>query len=204
MASEGAAWAVTTDRSDTIAAGSWGAVPFTIGANCDVRAPKKSSSVRLRIGTRGDRSLTDLPLPGGAKTLRDYHVVMCATEDDLVGPGDLVGVWMLEKVYGPDRNLVGVAMLRLGQDGSFAIDPQGGVLSGDVLARGTYRLEGEELTLDVEGGGYGCDAPEQVTWRVRISEDVMSMVWVRGVCPDGEQGDAWVMRRVLRVPETRD
>ena len=50
------------------------------------------------------------------------------------------------------------------------------------------------LTIDVTGAVTGCVAPSTATWRVTVRDDRMSMVWVRGVCPSGEPGDAWVLR----------
>ena len=104
----------------------------------------------------------------------------------------------MEKVYGPDTWLVGTRQIRFDRDGSFAADRAGGLSSGDVGARGRYRLEGELLTVGVRRND-GCEAPSTATWRVTVRHDQMSMVWVHGVCPTGERGDAWVLRRVLHA-----
>ena len=197
----GANWTVTSDRAEDIAAWTWGKIPFSVAANCDVLAPGPMTSVRLRVQTREGASVADIALPGRGSALRDYHRAVCASAEPVTA-SKLVGVWIVEKVYGPDTWLVGTHLMRFDRDGSFAADREGGLYSDDVGVRGKYRLEGELLTIDVTGG-HGCVAPVVATWRVTVRSDQMSMVWVRGVCPSGEPGDAWVVRRVLdpgRVP----
>jgi hypothetical protein len=113
---------------------------------------------------------------------------------------ELVGVWVLSEVFGEDTSLVGVHLVRFERDGHFSADPEGGLFSADVGVRGRYRLEGELLTLSVTGG-YGCHAGTSVRWRAQEGAEPGSLALIRlsGTCPTGERGDAWVMRRILRV-----
>jgi hypothetical protein len=103
----------------------------------------------------------------------------------------------VEKVYGPDTWLVGTRQIRFDRDGSFVTNREDGLSSDDVGARGRYRLEGELMTVGVFRND-GCAAPSTATWRVTVRNDKMSMVWIHGVCPGGDRGDAWVLRRVLQ------
>jgi hypothetical protein len=194
---EGANFALTSGEEEDLAPGTWGTVPFSVAANCDVIGPGPMTSVRLRVQGRDGSSEVTPPLPGRGLALRDYHRAVCASADP-VPSSKLVGVWIVEKVYGPDTWLVGTRQLRFERDGSFVADRETGLSSADVPARGRYRLEGELLTVGVLRND-GCMAPSTATWRVTVRNDQMSMVWVHGVCPGGETGDAWVLRRVLRA-----
>ena len=177
--------------------GAWGMVPFSVTPNCDKRAPRALSSARVRVLTGDDSSVARVPLPEGGDALLDHHRTFCGTAEPL-DPDQLAGVWMVEKVYGKDTDLVSPRVMRFDRDGSFAADQQGELLTEDVDQRGRYQLQGELLTIDVEGG-YLCRAGAQVVLRVTADgDDRMSMVWVRGDCSDGAQGDAWVAKRVLR------
>jgi hypothetical protein len=197
---EGANFALTSGVEENLAPGTWGTVPFSVAANCDVTGPGAMTSVRLRVRARDGSSDVAPPLPGRGSAVRGYHRAVCASADP-VPASRLVGLWVVEKVYGPDTWLVGTRQLRFQRDGSFVADRDTGG-SDDVPARGRYRLEGELLTVGVLRND-GCMAPSTATWRVTVRGDQMSMVWVHGVCPGGEPGDAWVVRRVLdpgRVP----
>ena len=84
--------------------------------------------------------------------------------------------------------------MRFDRDGTFVTDSEGDLFSEEVDVRGRYRLEGDLLTIDVTGSVVGVSAPSRATWRVTVrDEHRISMVWVRGVCPSGEPGDAWVL-----------
>ncbi len=128
--------------------------------------------------------------------MKGYHRAVCASADPIPS-SELVGVWTVEKVYGPDTWLVGTRQIRFERDGTFVTDRRGGLSSDRVGARGRYRLEGELLTVGVFRND-GCQAPSTATWRVTVRNDQMSMVWIHGVCPGGEPGDAWVLRRTLQ------
>ena len=193
---EGANFALTSGEEEDLAAGTWGTVPFSVAANCDVLGPGPMASVRLRVQARNGSSVAAPPLPGSGSAVRGYHRAVCASADPVPG-SKLVGVWIVEKVYGPNTWLVGTQQIRFDRDGSFAADPGGGPSSDDVGARGRYRLEGELLTVSVSRND-GCAAPSTATWRVTVRNDQMSMVWIHGVCPGGKPGDAWVLRRVLQ------
>ena len=197
VAFDGAALGVTSDTTQNLAGGTWDRIRFSVAANCDVLVPGPMSSVRLRVHTGARTSVTALPLPGRGLALRDYHQAMCASADPVTAR-ELVGVWMVETVYGPGAWLDGRTLLmRFDRDGTFVTDSEGDLFTGEVDVRGRYRLEGGLLTIDVTGSVVGCVAPSRATWRVTVRDDRMSLVWVRGVCPSGEPGDAWVLERVI-------
>ena len=186
-----------SDTAENISPGTWGRVRFSMIPNCDAREPVRIMSVRLRVRTSGDQSSLTLPLPGdGDRGLGDYHRTMCASGEG-VDPSEIAGGWALETVYGADPSAVGQLLLWFGRDGSFIADHEQDLFSADVGVRGRYRLDGELLTINVQGG-YGCRRGTQAVWRVNIdTNDVMSMVWLRGECRDWEEGVAWRVRRIL-------
>ena len=193
---EGAKFALTSGEQANLAPGTWGAVPFSVVANCDVASPGALTSARLRVRTQDGSTVAAPPLPGRGSAVRGYHRAVCASADPIPSSA-LVGVWTVEKVYGPDTWLVGTRQIRFERDGSFVVDRRGGLSSDGVGERGRYRLEGELLTVGVYRSD-GCQAPSTATWRVTVRNDQMSMVWIHGVCPGGNPGDAWVLRRTLQ------
>jgi hypothetical protein len=195
VAFEDSTLTVRSGTAENLAGGTWGQIPFSVAANCDTPAPGAMVSVRLRLQTGDGSSVAALPLPGRGMALRDYHSTMCASAEQ-VPARDLVGVWLVNRVYGSDSWLDMNLLLRFDRDGSFFADDEGELYTDEVEVRGRYRLEGELLTIDVTAAGLGCPAPSTATWRVTVRDAQMSMVWVRGVCPGGEAGDARVLRRV--------
>jgi hypothetical protein len=194
---DGAALGLSSDTAQNLAGGTWGTIQFSVAANCDALVPGPMNSVRLRVHTGAETSVTTLPLPGRGLVLRDYHQAMCASADP-VAARDLVGVWVVETVYGSNAWLDGRTLLmRFDRDGTFVTDSEGDLFTEEVDVRGRYRLEGDLLTIDVTGSVVGCLAPSRATWRVTVRDARMSMVWVRGVCPSGEPGHAWVLERVI-------
>ena len=197
VAFDGATLGVTSGTAEDLAGGTWGRIQFSVAANCDALVPGPMQSVRLRVHTGDGTSVTAVPLPGRGLPLRDYHQAMCASADP-VPARELVGVWLVEAVYGSDAWLDGRTLLmRFDRDGTFVTDSEGDLFADEVDVRGRYRLEGDLLTIDVTGAVVGCVAPSTATWRVTVRDDEMSMVWVRGVCPSGEPSDAWVLERVM-------
>ena len=196
VAFDDATWTVTSDTAENLAGGTWGTIQFSVAANCDLLAPGPMKSVRLRLQTLEGSSFTALPLPGRGMALRDYHQAVCASADT-VPAREVVGVWIVEKVYGSDAWVDETHLMRFEPNGSFAADDEEELYTDEIEVWGSYRLEGELLTIDVTGAVTGCVAPSTATWRVTVRDDRMSMVWVRGVCPSGEPNDLWVVRRVL-------
>jgi hypothetical protein len=199
LALEGASSSLSSDTKRDISPGEWTVLPFSVSPNCDRVGRRPIPSVKLRLRTAVDRSETSLPLPEQGKVLLDYQTAICAV-GPTIGPRQLLGVWILQDVYGPDTYLSGLHLMRFSRDGSFAADPEGGVDSRDVAVRGHYRLRNELLTIEMDRG-YACAAGTHVTWRLALDDNdhqLMSMVWINGNCPDGAPGDLWVARRVLR------
>jgi hypothetical protein len=206
VAFDDATWAVDSGTAGNIAGGTWGVIQFSVAANCDALSPGPMKSVRLRMQTPAGASFTALPLPGRGLALRAYHQAVCASADT-VPARELVGVWVVEKVYGSDAWVDENHLVRFAPDGSFAADDEDKLYTDEVEVWGRYRLEGELVTVDVTGAVTGCVAPSTATWRVTVRDGRMSMVWVRGVCPSGEPGNAWVLKRVLhsdRVPGSQN
>ena len=86
--------------------------------------------------------------------------------------------------------------MRFNRDGTFVADPEGGLFSGDQALWGPYRLHGRLVTIDIEGG-YGCRRGSTATARAAtISDNTLSLAWLRGGCPDAH-GDVWILRRLL-------
>lgn len=188
---------VRPERRTVIAPGTWAGVAFTLAVNCDSPASEPIGHLRLALEGEGVRDEARLPLPGEGQVLLDYHRDLCrdgAPSD----AGDLQGVWILDRAYGEDlQGFLGLMLWRFGRDGSFRADPEGGLLTDDTALRGTYSVAGDLLTIDVQGG-YGCGAAGEVVWRLDVrGDDRMTLGWVRGACPDGQEGDVWVLRRVL-------
>jgi hypothetical protein len=196
VAIEGVPTSLTSAKAEQIAPGAWGLIRFSAPANCDAPTSSSVSSVTLRVSAPGSRSSPTIPLPGVGSVLLDYDRAFCASPTP-ISAGELAGVWILEQAYGPDADLVGVHLMRFTRGGAYVADPEGRLLSDDSAIRGRYRLRGELLETSVEGGT-GCSAGPGTTWRVTLdASDRLSMVWIRGDCPEGEQGTMWVSRRVL-------
>jgi hypothetical protein len=85
--------------------------------------------------------------------------------------------------------------MRFELNGNFTSDAEGSLFSGEPGVWGTYRADGELLTITVKGG-YGCAAGTRAVWRINLMPDErLSMVLVRGTCPAGSHL-IWVARRV--------
>ena len=78
---------------------------------------------------------------------------------------ELAGVWLVDK--GPESFAPGEMWMAFHTDGSFALDANGALLSDEPWVRGHYALEGNDLTLVVEGGG-GCRAGDRFRWWVAV------------------------------------
>ena len=194
---EGIVDTVTPEPATSISPGSWGVLGFSVAVNCDASATGLVQHARVSV--RGDDSDGEvrLALPGEGKVLVEYHRDLCRP-GTAVSRERLAGVWMLDRGYGEDlTGFLGLMMWRFGRDGSFVADPEGGLFTNDTAIHGTYRIQGDLLTIDSDGG-YACGPESNVIWRVSLdANDRMILGWLRGDCPGGELGDLWVMRRVL-------
>ena len=182
--------------SVTIASENWEEVRFTARADCADPLPGDVSAFRLQANTSTEQYEGDVPV-SDVDALVQYHEAVCATPD-MIRPSQLAGVWLVEKVYGPWAVLEGVHLMRFNPDGTFVVDPEGGLFSGDQGVWGTYRLHGELLTIRTEGGYASCPRDATTTARAAIRPDEsLSLAWLRGTCPESN-GDVWIARRVLR------
>jgi hypothetical protein len=204
VAFTGVLTAFTSARARQVPPGAWDSIRFSAPANCDVRPPDAIASVKLRVSADGERAEVTRPLPEEGQALVDYDKAVCGT-GSLVTPDDLAGVWILERAYGPDMYLAGSYLMRFTRRGEIVADDDGRLLSRDASIRGRYRMRGEVMTITSQNAS-GCGIGARSTWRARLnSADRLTMVYLNGDCPEGDQGDVWVSRRVLLddgLPET--
>lgn len=194
---EGISSPFSSEPARQIAPGAWRVIKFSAPANCDDPVAGAVTTIRLRVRDATGPSDVTLPLPGEGRALAEYDRAVCGSGVP-VTPGQLVGIWILERAYGPNMDLAGSLLLRFSRDGAFRADPEGELLTEDSAIRGRYRLRGQVLTISVRNS-FGCGAPANQTWGLsRDALDRLSMVWTTGSCPEGQEGNVWVLRRVLR------
>ncbi len=187
----------TSARARQIAPRAWRVIKFSAPANCDDPVSSIISTVRLRVrgGPGGAADLT-LALPGQGEALADYDRAACGSGISVL-PRDLAGVWIIERAYGPNMDLTGAQLMRFTRGGDYVADPAGRLLSGESAVRGRWRLRGELLTISVQNS-FGCGAGAEQTWRLTVDATYrLSMSWLRGDCPEGQEGNIWILRRVL-------
>jgi hypothetical protein len=194
---EGVTSPFTSARARQIAPRAWRVIKFSAPANCDDPVSSAVSSVRLRVrGGPGGRDDVTKALPGEGRALVDYDRAVCGSGIRVL-PADLAGVWIIERAYGPNMDLTGVQLMRFTREGDYVADPEGRLLSGESAVRGKWRLRGELLTISVQNS-FGCGAGAEQTWRLTVDATYrLSMVWLRGDCPEGQEGNIWILRRVL-------
>ena len=186
----------TADRTSRLEPREWGVIRFSAKPSCDVAPPTSVSSVRLRIAGPDGRSGVTRPLPDAGKALVEHDEAVCRVGSP-VHPGDLAGVWLVERAYGPDMYLAGSYLMRFTRAGSFAADSDGRLFSGDPAVRATYRVRDELLEITTRNSS-GCGTGTRANWRASYDAlGRLTMVYVNGDCPEGDQGDVWVARRVL-------
>lgn len=179
-----------------LAPSSWGNVRFSVPSNCDTAVPGLIPYVRLRVTTGGDAAVVSVPLQAEGRVLVDYLRSVCGVGEP-VQPGDLAGAWIVERAYGPKRYIAGSQLMRFTRDGAFVADLDGRLLGTDSAVRGRYRLRGEVMVITTKNA-FGCGAGANATWRTTLDTDGrLTMVYLGGDCPEGEQGNVWVSRRVL-------
>ena len=186
----------TSDRTNRLEPRSWGMIRFSATPSCDVPPPTSVASVRLRLTSTDGRSELTRPLPDSGKALVEHDEAVCSV-GSAVHPGDLAGVWLVERAYGPDMYLAGSYLMRFTRGGSFEADADGRLFSGDPAVRSTYRIRDELLEITTRNSS-GCGSGTLATWRASYdAAGRLVMVYVNGDCPEGDRGDVWVARRVL-------
>ncbi|MGY1616774.1 hypothetical protein ACI797_08510 [Geodermatophilus sp. SYSU D00691] len=197
---EVAGWAPDRSTTASVGAGSWGLVEFSAPVDCH-RAVRDVRSVHVRVRSSSGVTERELPLPVSAGTLLDYHEAVCAPPAPLTAD-ELAGVWLLEEVYGSFKSGESVHMIRFDPDGTYVMDPQGGLFTGRPAVRGSYRVDGAVLTTTAEGGwACGAGPGETATWLASIPADGELRLALQpgSRCPEGD-GDVWLTRRVLLAP----
>jgi hypothetical protein len=194
---EGVSSPARSAELERIAPDDWRLLHFSLSPNCDTPVSDDVSTVKLRIEGTSRSRVVSLPLPGEGQVLLDYLQAVCATGSP-VTPADLAGVWILEQAYGPQTDLAGNTLVRFAGAGAFTVDPDGRLLSGDPAQRGHYLLSHGLMTITATNA-FGCGAGARAVWRVAHQPGSrLSMVYVNGDCPEGEQGNVWLLRRVIR------
>jgi hypothetical protein len=178
---------------------SWRVLGLRVPPDCSTPAPNDIPAIRLRVQRPSGTNDIDVRLPyHGAAPLLDYHQAVC-TRSAAVDRRDLAGVWVLQTAYGSESALEGSLLMRFTADGTYVWDFEGGLFSGPPAVWGTYQLQGGgRLLVFTPAGGLACGPRDISTWRTAVDDedDVLTMVWRRGICPDGD--GVWIARRVLR------
>ena len=186
--------------------GVWRSVVFGATVDCSLKVPRTLGSVLLTLRTPEGEREQEIPLPGGGRSLVEYHAAVCA-QQVMPRARDLVGVWVVAEALG-SQDRVGIMVLRFGRDGSFVADPAGLALrhAAEHGVEGRYSLEGGELRVDIDGG-YMCSRGDSATWRPSMvvgprttsldEQPRMTIAWVGGECSDEMDGQIWTLHRVL-------
>lgn len=95
---------------------------------------------------------------------------------------ELAGVWFVATA--PEWFEPGQLWMAFHSDGSFVLDPGGGLLSPEPWARGHYDLDGTRLALTIRGGT-GCRQGDRLEWTVGVLPD--GRLDVRQVSDNGGQ-----------------
>jgi hypothetical protein len=179
-----------------VPSGSWRQLPFSVPVSCDTPTPGTVPSVRLRVTGDHRTGVVSAPLQGAGQVLVDYVLAVCGAGHP-VGPRDLAdATWLVERAYGPQRYVAGTQVMRFGRDGSLLLLPAGRFLEGSGVVRGDYRVRGEDMVITTRNGA-GCGAGARATWRATIDAgERLRMVYLGGDCPEGQQGNVWVARRL--------
>jgi hypothetical protein len=193
---------VVTSEDASLAPGVWESVQFAAPADCLTVPTDPLERVRLTLDTPGGERVAEVPLPGGAQEILDYHAAMCAPQS-MPEVDDLAGVWLLEEAYG-SQFLVGSLLWRFEPNGRYTGDPEG-LMFLDVpqALEGRYSLKDGRLRLDIDRG-YGCGGDRHSVWSPSLmpgsqvgGRPRMTVAWLAGDCPAGLTDQVWVFRRLL-------
>jgi hypothetical protein len=117
-----------------------------------------------------------------------------------LAPEALVGVWLVERVYGRWTRLEGRHVLVFRGDGTMVADPEGVRFTQHRGVLGEYQVSGHRLSVASNGFvGYACLPGEHATWQAGILPDrrvVLTFIGGSG-CPR-QPGELWVLRRLAR------
>jgi hypothetical protein len=144
----------------------WALVPFSAPGDCGTY-PATVSSVRLRLDSVAGMDQREVALPEPADVLRAHHDAVCLPKLPPT-PRQLSAVWVVDQV--PEGFPAAEILMRFDADGAFTLDAAGLLLTARPLVRGHYRLDGENLTLVVDGGT-GCRTGDRFRWTVVLLPD---------------------------------
>jgi hypothetical protein len=186
-----------TATAETIAPDAWEAVRFSARPDC-ASPPAALGAVYLRVTTATTRYDRAVALPGRAAALVDYHTAVCALRVPMQ-PRHLLGLWLVEEVYGRLRLLEGRHLIRFDGDGTFVAYCEGHRFPGSRGVWGRYTLDRSVLTTETEGiNGDACLPGEKATWRATSFPDGrLHLAFLHGSGRPDHPGEVWVARRVL-------
>jgi hypothetical protein len=181
-------------RTVTIPPERWAMVPLRAQVDCAAIGPKAPDRLTVRSSTPQGSFEQEVPMPATSRVLDDEGSRLCV---DPLGSApaaqDLVGSWIVEEA-GRFRG----TMVRLREDGTFAIDPDLYRFGTVINALGTFTRNGAELRLSSEGG-QDCRSGDRTVWGMTLLLD--GRLHIRHGPSEGrwcgiEDGEVWVARRV--------
>jgi len=178
----------------TIPPDSWVMLPLLVQVDCDARGATAPERLTVRSSTvHGDFEQV-VPMPSTARVLTDERSRLCLEPVGSVPTvQDLVGSWYVEEAASFTRTVV-----RLREDGTFAIDPDVLRFGADLNALGTFTRSGATLRLTA-AAGQGCRPGDRTAWGLTLLENGRLHIRHRprreswcGI----EDGEVWVARRI--------
>ena len=189
-------------ESTTIPADAWGAVPVQVDVDCDSQpVPDRELVVRVAT-THGSVERVVLTMSSTPYLLLGEHRRRCLAPDG-TAPSleELLGTWLVTAGW----ELGGHVLLQLDRDGSFRMDPELGLLTGDPGAYGWFSLEGSTLRL-LTSGGRDCANGDHARLEVTLLHDgQLHLRWVEqyeSSCRV-EDGEVWLAQRVALPASAR-
>lgn len=173
---------------------SWVMVPLLVQIDCGAIGATAPERLTVRSSTAQRTFQQTLPMPASSRILTDEGSRLCLPPSGSVPTTeDLFGTWLVEEAGKHLGTLV-----RLREDGTFAIDPDLFRFGTDLDALGTFTRSGPALRLSAQGG-HDCRARDRTVWGLTLLEDGRLHIRHRptrerwcGI----EDGEVWVARRV--------
>jgi hypothetical protein len=190
-------------RPTTIPPDEWRAVRLRTSAACGQPDTDVVHASARPVGSRDPGELV-LPLPASSPVPEEFLASRC-TRLATPQPAALTGVWVVahDRAYGSDRP----TLWRFEDDGTFAMDSNRRLFQAEPDTRGTYELNGADLSLRVTGASRtACVTGQQIDIRVgQLSEERLLLRFARFeptnrdgcVVPTGVE---WVLERLVAPP----
>lgn len=189
-------WPTDSNRAEGILIpyDSWAMVPLDVEVDCDEAAV---ATRRILIFTTSEAGAFEqlLLMPTTPRLLFDERERLCRDPDGTVPTRqDLIGTWLVDE----GRDFAGEMLIRLNDDGTFAMDPGLSLFGDDPGAFGTFTLTGPGLAMEVSGGS-DCRRGDRSVWNVTLLPDgrlhIRHLTYHDSWCRIDE-GEVWIARRV--------